>query len=120
MTLWHFNPGKRRFAVMCGVLLLALVVSATFLVRSRSSISAGATQQTANASVVQVARGDLKKLLLLDGELRAVSSRTIFSSSSEEVKITYLPPEGSLVKAGDRVVELDSGTILGKIKDVEE
>jgi multidrug resistance efflux pump len=70
--------------------------------------------------VVQVDRGDLKKLLLLDGELRAVSSRTIFSSTSEEVKITYLPQEGSLVKAGDRVVELDSGTILGKIKDTEE
>jgi HlyD family secretion protein len=69
---------------------------------------------------VQVGRGDLKKLLLLDGELRAVSSRTVFSSTSEEVKIIYLPPEGSLVKAGDRVVELDSGTILGKIKDVEE
>ncbi len=120
MTRWLLKLGKRRAAITFGVLLVAIVVSATFVVRSRSSISAGATGETANSSVVQVGRGDLKKLLLLDGELRAVSSRTIFSSTSEEVKITYLPPEGSLVKAGDRVVELDSGTILGKIKDVEE
>ena len=120
MTRWLFKLGNRRAAITCGVLLVAVVVSVSFVIRSRSSVSAGATAETANPSVVHVGRGDLKKLLLLDGELRAVSSRTIFSSTSEEVKITYLPPEGSLVKAGDRVVELDSGTILGKIKDVEE
>ena len=120
MTGWLFKLGNKRTVITCGVLLVAVVVSVSFVIRSRSSVSAGTTLETANPSVVHVGRGDLKKLLLLDGELRAVSSRTIFSSTSEEVKITYLPPEGSLVKAGDRVVELDSGTILAKIKDVEE
>lgn len=72
------------------------------------------------AEVVQVRRGNIKKTLLLDGELRAVSSRTIFSSTSEEAKITYLPPEGSVVKAGERVVELDNTTILSKITDIDE
>jgi multidrug resistance efflux pump len=77
-------------------------------------------QDEFGAGVVRVHRGEIKKILVLDGELRAVLSRTVFSSTSEEVKITYLPPEGSLVKAGDRVVELDSTTILSKIKDIEE
>jgi multidrug resistance efflux pump len=68
----------------------------------------------------ELRRGTIRKILLLDGELRAVRSRAIFANTSEEAKITYLPPEGSVVKQGDRLVELDSGTLLEKVKDVEE
>jgi RND family efflux transporter MFP subunit len=122
MTRWFFKLGRRRAAITCGLLLLALLIPFSYIIRTRSASSAGANADvdSTNTPVVQVRRGDIRKTLLLDGELRAVSSRTVFSSTSEEVKITYLPPEGSLVKAGDRVLELDSGTILGKIKDIEE
>jgi hypothetical protein len=75
MTRWLFKLGNRRAAITCGVLLVAVVVSVSFVIRSRSSVSAGTTVETGSSSVVQVGRGDLKKLLLLDGELRAVSSR---------------------------------------------
>jgi HlyD family secretion protein len=122
MTRWFFKLGRRRAAITCGLLLLALLIPFSYIIRTRSAGSTAANGDAAatDTSVVKVRRGDIRKTLLLDGELRAVSSRTIFSSTSEEVKITYLPPEGSLVKAGDRVLELDSGTILGKIKDIEE
>lgn len=122
MTRWFSKLGRRRAAIACGLLLVALLIPFSFVVRSRSNGSAASTEEpeSTNPSFAQVRRGDIRKTLLLDGELRAVSSRTIFSSTTEEVKITYLPPEGSLVKAGDRVLELDSGTILGKIKDIEE
>jgi multidrug efflux pump subunit AcrA (membrane-fusion protein) len=60
------------------------------------------------------------KTLLLDGELRAVRYRAVFANTSEEAKIVYLPPEGSFVKAGDRLVELDSSTVLNKVKEIEE
>jgi HlyD family secretion protein len=126
LTHWFFKLGARRAAIFCGLLLLALLVPAAFVIRSHStngnsgSISEGTSQEALGAGVVQVRRGEIKKRLLLDGELRAVSSRTIFSSTSEEVKITYLPPEGNLVKAGDRVVELDNSTILSKVKDIED
>jgi multidrug efflux pump subunit AcrA (membrane-fusion protein) len=70
--------------------------------------------------VVEVRKGTIRKQLLLDGELRAVNSREIYATTTEEAKITYLPPEGSIAKPGDRLVELDSGTLLGKLKDVEE
>jgi HlyD family secretion protein len=103
-----------------------LLVPAAFVIRSNStngstdSKSDVPTPDAVGTGWVQVRRGELNKRLLVDGELRAVSSRTIFSSTSEEVKITYLPPEGNLVKAGERVVELDNSTILSKIKDIDE
>jgi multidrug efflux pump subunit AcrA (membrane-fusion protein) len=67
-----------------------------------------------------VKRGEIIRSVLLDGELRAVRSRTIFADTSDEAKITWLPPEGTLVKVGDRLAELDSTAILTKIKDAEE
>lgn len=67
-----------------------------------------------------IRRGAINKQLLLDGELRAVRSRTVFADTNEEAKITWLPPEGILIKTGERLVELDSTAILNKIKDAEE
>ena len=118
--------GKRRAAFLCCLVLLALLVPASFVIRSNATNGNSNTaanpenQEQATAQSVQVIRGQIKKTLLIDGELRAVSSRTIFSSTSEEAKITYLPPEGTIVKAGDRVVELDNSAILSRITDTEE
>ena len=125
MTHWFFRIGRRRAALLCCLLFLALLVPASFVIKSNSTNGQpGPEPEVAKdgiaSGLAQVRRGEIKKRLLLDGELRAVSSRTIFSSTSEEAKITYLPPEGSLVKAGDRVVELDNSTILTKITDTEE
>jgi HlyD family secretion protein len=106
--------------------LLALLVPASFVIKSNSTNgeappSAQVVGEDGTVTLLtQVRRGEINKRLLLDGELRAVSARTIFSSTSEEAKITYLPPEGTLVKAGDRVVELDNSTILSRITDIEE
>ena len=73
-----------------------------------------------NSSVIEVRRGSLKKTLFLDGELRAVRSRTIWGNSTEDlIKIVYLPPEGIVVKAGDRLVELDNTSVVTRIKDIE-
>ena len=120
------NLSTRRVAVLCSLLLLILTAAALFAIRSNATNGVpGRTPEVnagdgAGAAAVQVTKGDLKKILLLDGELRAVRSRTIFSTTSDEVKITYLPPEGSLVKAGERVVELDNTGLLSKIKDIDE
>lgn len=121
-----FKTGKRRAAILCSLLLLTLLVPASFVLRSNATNGNSGIIPEVNeadgggATAVQVKRGDLRKMLVLDGELRAVRSRTIFSTTSEEVKITYLPPEGSVVKAGERVVELDNTGILSRIKDTEE
>jgi HlyD family secretion protein len=126
LTHWLFGMGRRRAVFVCCLLFLALLIPATLVIRSDSSNGAAgpdsgtATPDEPAAEVVKVRRGDIKKTLLLDGELRAVSSRTIFSSTSEEAKITYLPPEGSIVRTGERVVELDNTAILTRITDIEE
>jgi multidrug resistance efflux pump len=75
---------------------------------------------SSSSDIVEVKRGEITKILLLSGELRAVHARSIFAQSPQETKITYLAPEGSVVKPGDRLVELDGGTMLQKIKDLEE
>jgi len=107
--------------------LLLVLILAALLVRSdrlntlHTEISAdSATPIPVEPGSAEVRRGDIKKALMIEGELRAVRSRTIFTSTNEEAKITYLPPEGSVVKAGDRLVELDSTTIVNNIKDAEE
>jgi multidrug efflux pump subunit AcrA (membrane-fusion protein) len=105
--------------------LLIAVLAAALLLRS-GSVAGRPTQPIHSGSgspnlppPVEVRRGTLKTYLILDGELRAVRSRTVFANISEQAKITYLAPEGSIVKPGDRLVELDSTTIVDKIKDIE-
>jgi RND family efflux transporter MFP subunit len=121
---------KRRttLGLLIGAFVLLVLLVAAVLFRSTVTgrlTSASAEPQAAqagaaNVPTVEVRRGKVQKTLLLDGQLRAVRSRAIFANTSDEAKITYLPPEGSMVKAGDRLVELDSETILNKIKDSEE
>jgi HlyD family secretion protein len=126
LTQSFFKMGSRLAAVLCCLMLLVLLIPAAFVIKSTAnngnsnSPSETAARPESELSLFKVHRGDIKKTLQLDGELRAVSSRTIFSSTSEEAKITYLPPEGTLVKAGERVVELDNSTILSKITDIDE
>lgn len=109
---------------LIGALLISTLLALILLTRARPdlptlSLAANGNLPTGTTSVA-VQRGSIKKTLLLDGELRAVRSRTIFSTTTEDAKIVYLPPEGTVVKAGERVAELDSSTVLTKIKDNEE
>jgi HlyD family secretion protein len=116
---------RRRFALIISVLLLFAILAPIIISRYQSnplsfSTAADGAGPAAGSPVVEVRRGSIKKRLLLDGELRAVRSRTVYGSTPEDVKIVYLPPEGTIVKAGDRLVDLDSTTVLTKIKDNEE
>lgn len=124
-------PGKlrKRMGLVAGsILIVCLLLAAAAVFRQRLSASKApspssdpaAFRAAASPPALEVRKGQVRRVLLFDGELRAVRSHAIFASTSEEAKITYLPPEGSLVKPGDRLVELDSGTLLEKIKDAEE
>lgn len=67
-----------------------------------------------------VEKGNLEKVFILDGELRAVRARSVFASGDNESKITYMPPEGTNVKAGERLVEFDNSPVSNKIREVQE
>ena len=119
---------KKAKAAFPSLALLLILLSAALVIKSdrlnalQTSISANAPAPASPAppDSAEVTRGNIKKTLTIEGELRAVRSRTVFASTNEEAKITYMPPEGSLVKTGDRLVELDSTTILNNIKDTED
>ena len=119
---------SRRAALIASVCLLLVLIAPIFIYRFNSS-SFGYILGFFKRRGEQRGRGDgrgqtrdsQKKILLLDGELRAVRSRTIFGGSTwDDVKIVYMPPEGTVVKAGDLVLELDSTNTLNKIKDTDE
>jgi multidrug resistance efflux pump len=120
----------RRVAVIAGACALLALLTLIFINRVNqpsfdwllaSSSSAANNGADGGAAAIEVKRGSVKKILLLDGELRAVRSRTIFGGSSwEDVKIVYMPPEGTVIKAGELVLELDSTTTLNNIKDTDE
>ncbi len=116
---------RRRLALIAGALLLIALLSPIFISRFRSQsfsniLSSPASPASITGPAAEVKRGAIRKTLLLDGELRAVRSRTIYASTMEEAKIVYLPAEGTVIKAGDLVVELDSTNVLTRIKDTEE
>jgi HlyD family secretion protein len=118
---------SRRTALIVSVCLLLVLIAPIFIYHFNSSsfgsilASSNGAANDAEAPAIAVKRGSVKKVLLLDGELRAVRSRTIFGGSSwDDTKIVYMPPEGTVVKAGDLVLELDSTNTLNKIKDTGE
>ena len=117
---------SRRTALIVSVCLLLVLIAPIFIYHFNSSsfgsilASSNGSSSNANGAAIGVKRGAIKKILLLDGELRAVRSRTIYGASSDEAKIVYMPPEGAVIKAGDLVVELDSTNILTRIKDTDE
>jgi multidrug resistance efflux pump len=116
----------RRVALISSACLLIALLAPIFIylnspLFSRILASSNGPANKAGAEAVEVKHGAIKKVLLLDGELRAVRSRTIYGGSSwEDIKIVYMPPEGTVVKAGDLALELDSTTTLNKIKDTDE
>lgn len=119
------EPASRRLALVISACLLLALLAPIFIYRfdspSFNSLLASSSGETKTAdAAIEVKRGSVRKTLMLDGELRAVRSRTIYGASSEDAKIVYLPPEGALIKTGDLVVELDSTSILTRIKDTEE
>jgi multidrug resistance efflux pump len=115
LSLW-----QKRSVTLCAALLLTLLILALAFRSEKLPSLLRADAPPKGGESVEVGKDRIEKSLLLDGELRAVGSRIIYATTSEEAKITYLPTEGSLVKAGDRLVELDSSTILDRIRDTEE
>jgi HlyD family secretion protein len=107
---------KRRAGRVRGmlVLLLLLVLGVLGFVGGRASLSARANEQTVDDNGVVsepgttiARRGPLSLVLTQRGTLDCVRKTTLYSKVEWETKITYLLPEGSFVKKGDLIAELD-------------
>jgi hypothetical protein len=74
-----------------------------------------AKEVEAKNEIYNVKKGEVTKSLIFTGELSAARSVSIAAPrqrSAFQSAITYLAPEGEQIKAGDRLVEFDTSTLL--------
>jgi HlyD family secretion protein len=75
----------------------------------------GCDDENKQFNLSEARRGNLEVTLLLDGYLKAVREKTIMSPGWGNIR--WLEPNGSTVKKGQQVLELDSEHILKAIRD---
>ena len=106
---------KNRWFII-GAIVLLLVPGAWLMARD--------TATEDNSVVARVKKGDFKVTVTTSGELRATKFVRITAPSNAQaaqqwqMKISSLVPEGTLVKAGDVVAELDRSGIAARLTEV--
>ncbi|AHG88854.1 secretion protein HlyD family protein [Gemmatirosa kalamazoonensis] len=86
---------------------------------------AGSSPTAADPLVARVKAGDFHVTVTTTGELRAIHSVQVQGPGNlpqaqiyQPIKIATLVPEGTVVKAGDVVAELDRGAAAGKLSEI--
>jgi HlyD family secretion protein len=108
------RPRKRWYAVAAVVVIGGWV---------SSRLARGAAPDDA-AVLATVARGPFTATVTTSGELRAKESVQITAPAAAmqvgawQMKISSLVPEGTVVKAGDVVAEIDRSTLSSRLTDV--
>ena len=111
-------PRSRRLALLAGAFaaLVALLVAWRAVAPGRKADA---------VLVARVKRGDFRVAVTTTGELRAQKFVQVQGPPNlpaaqiyQPVKITSLVPEGTVVKEGDVVAELDRGAVASKMNDV--
>lgn len=96
--------------------LLIVIIVVTLLILKKSE---------ENEIFVKPSKGTFKVIVTTSGELQAKNSIDIQGPTNArnlgiwQMKITQLIPEGTIVKKGDFVAELDKSEIMSKIKEIE-
>jgi RND family efflux transporter MFP subunit len=108
-------PPKLAVGALVGVVVLSLVAWRV----------AAPTPKDADPLVAHVKTGDFRVTVTTTGELRARKSVQIQGPGNlpqaqiyQPIKIASLVPEGTVVKAGEVVAELDRGAAAGKLSEV--
>jgi multidrug efflux pump subunit AcrA (membrane-fusion protein) len=81
-----------------------------------------AKSNSAQAKAYIVSKGQIVKELLLTGELKAARSTTIAAPnirSSFSNTLSFIAPEGTLVKKGERIIEFDDSSLLSQKSEAE-
>jgi multidrug efflux pump subunit AcrA (membrane-fusion protein) len=106
---------KRRILIISAVVILLIVVVFWFFTGKDSSVKQDVT--------VSPRRGEFKVLVITTGELQAKNSIQVMGPENAravyiwQMKITTLVPEGTVVKKGDFVADLDKSEITDKYKE---
>lgn len=106
-----------RPRIIASVVVLLLIVTAA-IVKARGS------DPVSDTGVVAVKRGEFNVTVKTSGELRAPKSVQITAPANAQqagvfqMKIQSIIAEGSIVKAGDVIAELDRSTLANQMQDV--
>jgi HlyD family secretion protein len=98
------------------ILIAGALIAGTAAVAVRVHRGAG-EEAAADRKIVPVLFGDLEVTVEEDGELKAL--KTISVGTQVGGTITYLAPEGSRVKKGDILIELDTETVEQRIREAQ-
>ena len=118
-SLPPIEPTERRSRLGLGRIVLPLVIAGAiaggaYLYRRRP-----APTQDAKEPVHKVGRSSLLVSINEGGTLNAVNDVTVKSEVTGTVRIISIVPEGSYVKKGDLLVELDSSGLIDQLSQEE-
>jgi HlyD family secretion protein len=85
-----------------------------------SSIPTEKSPATASPGAYTVAKGDVSRTIIITGELQASSSREILvpvTKASSTSTITFLAPEGKVIRKGEPLVEFDPSSLLSQMAE---
>lgn len=108
---------RSRLAIIVTVLVLLAVPGAWLLARDRGTLD--------KSIAARVKKGQFKVLVTTAGELRAKRFVQIQGppnaqqADAYQMKISSIVPEGTVVKEGDVVAELDRSSIAAKLAEVQ-
>jgi RND family efflux transporter MFP subunit len=111
-------PRSRKLLVSAGVAVAAVLGLVAWS-------AVGPAEDAADPLVAKVKAGDFRVTVTTTGELRAVKSVQIQGPAGlqqaqiYQLKIASLVPEGTVVKEGDMVAELDRGAAAAKLNEVQ-
>lgn len=108
---------RRRWALAAGGLVVIAIPAAWLAAKTRAPVD--------DSVIARVRRGNFAVTVTNTGELRAPKfvEITVPSNANQadqyEMKISWLVDEGTIVKTGDKVAELDRSAIASKLSDVQ-
>ncbi len=117
-----------RYRSFLPALILTLTVPSMLGAQAgqKPAEGAGATQrgvgQTTNGQTSKIQTGDVERSFFITGELQAARSIQISVPrirSSFASAITYLAPEGSFIRQGERLLEFDPSALLSSKSEAE-
>ncbi len=108
-------------AVLCFASVLAAGAACSGAVQGADGTGSGGLDHQQYSSELVVRQGDFRQILLLSGELRAVSGYPVVVPDLPEWETTirWIVEDGSEVAEGDRLVELDTAQIASQLEDKE-
>jgi len=126
---------RNTFTIIAAALILVVIVAAGIRLQPASAqgpgISTGKSNdrppvadasQVKQVAVYKVGKELIQKEIILTGELKAARSTSIAAPdirSSFSNMVTYLAPEGSQIKKGDRIVEFDDSSLMNNKSEAE-